>query len=52
VRVWQVDLMAAEDSLLGEEALGVKRADVVAFSRGISDATTRFDRFRALIPVL
>ena len=45
---FRVDLMAAEDNLLGEEALPVKRVDVVNFASGIESATERFDRFRAL----
>lgn len=49
---FRVDLMTAEDNLLGEEALPVKRVDVINFVSGIEAATERFDRFRALNALL
>ena len=49
---FRVDLMTAEDNLLGEEALPVKRVDVINFVSGIVAATERFDRFRALNALL
>lgn len=49
---FRVDLMLAEDNLLGEEALPVKRVDVINFVSGIEAATERFDRFRALNAVM